>query len=357
MRIQVIRAGQLAGDLAARWVQIQRANPDLSSPCFSLQFVLALATVRDDVHVAVILQQGRVVGFFPFHLSRLKIGRPIGLGLSDFHGVVTEPGIQLSPEALLASCDMVRWRFDHLVSGQSGFEGMVTNWQRSPQIRTDIGWDSYQQHLDTKARKQFKESLRKLQKLEQDHGPVRYIEHTDSAEVLQTVFDWKSQQCRETGVTDYFSYAWTTALIRKLHLIQDPDFQGVLSCLYVGDRLAAVHFGMRTDRVWHFWFPAYDHNVAEYSPGLILLYQIIRSAAESGMRHIDLGKGMSTYKERVMNHHVLVGSGCVQRPSLLNRLIACTESLECRGDGTLLQNMLNVPARILGRIARERRYR
>jgi CelD/BcsL family acetyltransferase involved in cellulose biosynthesis len=357
MRIQVIQVDELSDELAARWGQIQRTNAYLISPFFSLQFTQAVAYVRNDVRVAVMRQHDQVVGFFPFHQSGFRIARPIGLGLSDFHGMIVEPDLNWSAEDLLAGCNQVRWRFDHLVCGQAGFDGAANDWQPSPQIRTDIGWDGYQQQLDTKARKQFKESQRKLQKLQQDHGAIRFEQHTDSTDVLNAVFALKSHQCRETGVTDYFSFAWTTALIRKLHSIQDADFQGVLSCLYVGDQLAAVHFGIRTDRAWHFWFPAYTDQFSAYSPGLILLYEIIRAAATSGIQHIDLGKGVSTYKERVMNDQVLVGSGCVQRPSLLNRLISCAESLEARRVGWCLQPVLNLPGRVVRRVARQHRFR
>jgi CelD/BcsL family acetyltransferase involved in cellulose biosynthesis len=89
----------------------------------------------------------------------------------------------------------------------------------------------------------------------------------------------------------------------------------MLSLLYAGERLVAGHFGMRGRSVWHYWFPAYDPEVAKYSPGLILLLKMAEHAPSLGVRTIDLGKGMSLYKQRLMNASVLLASGSVELPS------------------------------------------
>ena len=65
------------------------------------------------------------------------------------------------------------------------------------------------------------------------------------------------------------------------HLLVTPgggDFQGVLSGLYIGEKLVAAHFGMRSRRVLHWWFPAYDPELGKYSPGAQLLLELSRAA-------------------------------------------------------------------------------
>ena len=89
---------------------------------------------------------------------------------------------------------------------------------------------------------------------------------------------------------------------------------GVLSLLYAGDRLIAGHFGMRSRQTWHYWFPSYNPEVAEYSPGLILLLKMAEQAPTIGVSIIDLGKGMSPYKERLMNSWSSLASGRLESP-------------------------------------------
>jgi CelD/BcsL family acetyltransferase involved in cellulose biosynthesis len=89
----------------------------------------------------------------------------------------------------------------------------------------------------------------------------------------------------------------------------------MLSLLYAGERLLASHFGIRGRTVWHYWFPTYDPLMARYSPGLILLLKMAEHAPSLGVCTIDLGKGMSLYKERLMNTSVSLAHGSVELPS------------------------------------------
>jgi CelD/BcsL family acetyltransferase involved in cellulose biosynthesis len=87
--------------------------------------------------------------------------------------------------------------------------------------------------------------------------------------------------------------------------------QGIVSSLYFGDRLAAVHFGFSSGNILHWWFPAYDTALGKYSPGMILLLETIRAAYGSGIARIQLGKGEERYKlsfmtgSRVLNESTI----------------------------------------------------
>jgi hypothetical protein len=127
-------------------------------------------------------------------------------------------------------------------------------------------------------------------------------------------------------------------------------FSGVLSALYVGNRLAAVHLGMRSFGVLHFWFPAYDPELGKYSPGLVLLVEMARAAAALGIRRIDLGRGNERYKRSLMSGAIPLAEGAVDlRPAaaLLQRgWLHMRESL--RG------SLLHLPARYVVRSIRRR---
>ena len=87
----------------------------------------------------------------------------------------------------------------------------------------------------------------------------------------------------------------------------------MLSAMYVDDQLLAVHFGMRTKDVLHWWFPAYDPQYHRYSVGLLLLLHMARST-ELGFKYIDLGKGPEPYKQSMKTGQVdLLEGGIDQR--------------------------------------------
>jgi CelD/BcsL family acetyltransferase involved in cellulose biosynthesis len=112
-------------------------------------------------------------------------------------------------------------------------------------------------------------------------------------------------------VPDIFIHPWVVNLLRLIHATQHEEFAGMLSALYAGDELVAAHFGMRSRTVWHYWFPCFRREFAKYSPGLVLLLEMIRSAPPLGVRLIDFGKGDNLYKRRFMNTAIPIAEGAV----------------------------------------------
>lgn len=357
MRFNVIKGRELTAALTQRWTEIQESCVDLASPYFRPEFTEHVAAVRDDVSVGVLEDDdGRIVGFFPFHRRRGGIGRPIGLGLSDYHGVISEPDAQWTVEDLLGGCGLVRYEFDHLPATQSQFAASHRAVEDSPIIALAGGYESFETSRDKAGRKQLREIERKRARCEEEVGPIEFVRHTADVDVLHTLMDWKSDQCQRSGTVDYFSLSWCRGLIECIHANRGAEFGGILSCLYADGSLAAAHFVMRSRRVWHSWFPVYNHEFHAYSPGLILLLEMIRAAADEGVEHIDLGKDISTYKKRFMTSAIQVAEGCAEVPSLLNSARHLRDRAEQWSRSSIFRPVLRIPGRVVKSIERRRRY-
>jgi CelD/BcsL family acetyltransferase involved in cellulose biosynthesis len=157
---------------------------------------------------------------------------------------------------------------------------------------------------------------RKANKLAREVGPLRFEPHTSDPRVLSRVYALKSEQCRRTGVVDFFALPWTHSLIDRVLSTKLPHFSGMLSALYAGEHLVAAHVGMRSERVWHWWFPVYVPAFAKYSPGGILLLKLAEQAAASGLEYVDLGKGDDAYKTAFHNRAIMLAEGRAARHSL-----------------------------------------
>src|SRR5262249_9210723 len=148
---------------------------------------------------------------------------------------------------------LIAWDFDHLIAAQRCFAPFHCEVGVSPQINLSDGFDAYSRANHCVKREQYQ-----IRRLERDYGPLRFVSHSADQAALQQLLTWKSQQYRTTGASDIFALSWITLVLREIHKSQDRYFAGMLSPLYAGDRLVALHFGMRSESVLHSWFSAYN---------------------------------------------------------------------------------------------------
>ena len=347
---RLMRPAELDADLIERWRTIQRAEPLFASPYFCPEFTQCVGAVRDDARVVVIENDGRVVGFFPFQTGALRTGRPIGGPLSDFHGVIATPDSAWSPNDLLRAAKLPVWAFDHQVGSGRKFEPHVRTRVASPEIDLSAGYGAYVQGRRDAGSDYIPKTEGLARKLARDLGPVKFSLNENTPEAVRTLLEWKSQQYLEAGTTDAFGVVWTRALLERVLASQGAEFAGLCSLLKVDGRIVAGHIGMRSASVFHYWFPTYDPAYAKFSTGIILLLRMAEALAPDGIRKIDLGKGESLYKQRLMTGAIEVAEGDLERASVLAKLRQFRRYAETReqqgGAGSAVQLALRVMRRM-----------
>jgi CelD/BcsL family acetyltransferase involved in cellulose biosynthesis len=328
MKFSLMSGSELGAEHRSAWLELQRHNPELASPYFCPEFSMAVAAVRDDVMITVLEDGGRVVGFFPFQRGRFGAGRPVGGILSDYHGAILPAGATFDVDGLLRESRLGLWAFDHLIASQSSFAPYHRVSTVSPALDLSRGYAAYRERLKAAGRNRATQFDRKARKLEREVGPLRFEAHTTDRRVLSQVLAWKSEQCKRTGVADFFALSWTRDLVERILAIREPHFSGELSALMAGDHLVAAHLGMRSSRAWHWWFPVYDHDFGQYSPGGILLLRVAEEVARQGVEMLDLGKGDDSYKTSFADCEIPLAEGCAVRPSIATSLRFARETSE-----------------------------
>jgi CelD/BcsL family acetyltransferase involved in cellulose biosynthesis len=320
MKVHIIPGHSFDNALTQRWREIQASNPSLRSPFFSPGFTACAASVFEQIEIAVIKEGTNTVAIFPYERTSGNVAIPVGRHMSDYHGLISAQGFQCNGQVLLRKCGLNRWNFDHLPFEQTRvFQGARSE-DVSPLIDLSRGFASYSSERQSSGSELFSQYRMKLRRVERDIGEVRFEASSLDKTILNSVLAWKSSQYVETGLQDLFQLAWARTLLERVFDSRSDDFSGVLSLLYAGEHLIAGHFGMRSQTVWHWWFPAYNQDMAKYSPGLILLVKMAEFASnERRLCEIDLGKGLSTFKSRFMNRSNCVTSGSTVRPFLAFR--------------------------------------
>ena len=323
MKTTIISGKSLTPEHLLLWSHFQQSNAALANPYFCPEFTSAVAEVREDAWVGILKEAGEIVGFFPFQRGKLPIGQPVGYTLCDYQGLIVKPGVDWDAAELLRGCGLKIWNFDNLIASQLPFQRFHKLKTESLLINLPDGYKGYES--ERRANPNWKsnsnwiqQTSRKMRKFEREVGALRFEAHVADASLLRLLMRWKSEQYARLGTFDRFEIEWIVKLIERLHGTQNETFAGMLSVLYVGEEVAALHFGMRSVSVWHYWFPTYNHQFQKYSPGLILLLKMIEAAESLGIQTIDLGKGDESYKQRLINSTVPLAEGSVEIPSLIS---------------------------------------
>jgi len=332
MNVSVLTADQLTADHLAAWRVLQSADPALRSPFFCPEFTQAVARVRDDVRVAVVDSDSGPRALFPFQQAARRRAVPIGFPFSDYHGVIAAADLRWTPVELLRGCGLSAYDFRYVPIEQSQFAEFETLREESPAI------DLSDYQVGSK-------EGRKLRKLGREVGEVCFLPHTNDRGAVEQLIRWKRQRFRQTGVSDQFKDDWIRRLLFELQGVDEPAFEGRLSALYAGERLVAAHLGVRSADVWHWWFPAFDADLGKYSPGLLMLLELIKRAQAEGFREFDFGVGDEGFKHRLANSSIPVMRGSVSR-SPLRRLAMHARSA---ARNLVVKSPLNGPMRALDR--------
>lgn len=309
LNLEVIDAGDLSADLVAAWERIQQSAPELRHPMVSTGFMLSVARHRSDVRIGVLRAGRGVIGFFPYQQERGGVGRPVGFRLNDYQAAILAPDADIDVAWMLRRCGLSSWHFDHLIATQRSFAAGHFLLEDSPYIDLSQGLDAYVASIAGRAR--WKSSMRNQERMAREAGPVRFEFHTTDDAAFRSLLEWKTGQIRRHGKRSVFEWPWVIDTLEALRVTSDPYCSGVLSALYAGDRLAAVHFGIRSREVLHWWITTYNQELKAYSPGALLLVRVIEEAARLGIRRIDLGKGSEPYKEKLQSDATPLASGAV----------------------------------------------
>ena len=311
MKIEILPAAQLNSDQLSAWSRLQRADPSLANPFFRPEFALTVAAERPGVDVAVWTQGGEPVGFLPFERNKSRTGRAVGYYINQFQGVIARPDFVCSPRDFVRAAGLRRWRFDHLSASQQAFAPFQYITNTSPYLDLSQGFEHYHRSRGKSATKFVSHIFQKDRKAGRDLGEVRMeVNSTDRGALLQ-LLEWKIEQYRRTHMPCVFHLDWVVRLHERLLAQQSEDFSGVLFNLYMGGKLAAGFFSLRSHNLLQGSVLGYDRELGQYAPGFVLLMRVAQMANAMGITRIDMGAGSDEYKEKLASGFEQVTEGTV----------------------------------------------
>jgi CelD/BcsL family acetyltransferase involved in cellulose biosynthesis len=156
------------------------------------------------------------------------------------------------------------------------------------------------ERMGSNSRKKLRQKERQLSAL----GPVAFQRARTPAEidrVLEAFFQQKGARMREQGLSNAFDAAGVKEFTRAAAHEIDPDTGEPIIELYaasVGDTIIATFGGIVADGRFSGMFNSIaGSEFRNYSPGELLLANVIRMCCERGLDKFDLGIGDAAYKQ------------------------------------------------------------
>jgi CelD/BcsL family acetyltransferase involved in cellulose biosynthesis len=263
---------------------------------------------------------GEAKAFLPARVGRVT-AMPVGAPLCDYQGLVAAADAEIDGRRLLAALGVQRLDFSALMLEAPGLSGCVRGRAVSHVIDLRQGYDVYAAGREAAGTDILKDGAKKHRKLEREHGEVQFTAENMSIADFNQLLAWKQAQYAETGQTDLLACDWPPKLLRSLFESGSPSLRGVLFTLHAGGKLAAAHYALCTPTIAHAWFIAHDASLQRYSPGVVLITEVLRWAAGRRMAEVDLGAGDYRFKLSLANTQRPIGHGFVGRfaPATLMR--------------------------------------
>ena len=311
LQIEVVKADQLTVADRVLWRAMVDGNPDLASPYFRWEFTEIAARISPNAAVAIFSRGGRTIGYFP-HQRRGSAIQPLGAPMNDYHGVIAMPGEAPSLATVAGLLNAPRLN----VSAWVGPSGAGELRETLMTVTPEEGFDAWYAGRRQTWSKYFKDKERARRSLETELGPIRVERGLTDPALLDQLIGLKRDQYARTGRHDIFACGWTRDLLHGLMDSKHEDFGASMAVLWAGDRLTAIEYSLHAGDRYHFWFPAYQPQLARCSPGILLTVDTMRLACDAGFRVFDFGFGGEGYKKYFCNATQTVREAVILKPGV-----------------------------------------
>lgn len=311
MKYKFYRPDEMSAEQWQIYAALRDARDVYDDPFFDPDFARLVGEVREDTRIGFASDRDGVFAIWPMHIRPGNWARPIGSPFSDWNGPILADNVELSVQEILAGFD---------VSGLTtqGFrvrhKGGPTRLNRVGSNLSDLsaGWDLFLQEQQRLWPKHFKKMRRIYRNLDRDFSDVQFNWDDRSDANYQRMLELKQNQYARTGYHDVLKAPWTRALLDRLRTFEGPRLRARLITLSFDGEHASSEFDLQSDTVLHGWITAFEQRFKSYSPGHLLVQELLPRMCEEGLTSYDSGPGLDQYKRHYSNVQVPVETGVVQ---------------------------------------------
>lgn len=331
MSLQVSRKrfDQLGARELDAWIELLPADALSASLFMHPEFCEAAHRILGPVEVVVVEDKGRIIGMVPLNRANglrgwLRGYTQVAQDISDGFCFPIEDSYIFRGADFLEQAGIWAGFFTHFVVGKSIRNcqiGAITKTYLVRHQESDLDlWSS----LKERSRRFWSDTERCARRLNERPGGYHFHWQSPNPERdLKILIRLKLDQYARTDKHGAALFQVSHQEFLKFLVSKTTvGLSAPLSVLYWGDQLIAAHLGLFGAGRLHYWFPVYEPAHAKYSPGKVLLSEIMRRSKQLGVDVIDFGEGHADYKEAVATEthdlaKAVVASGVLGALSML----------------------------------------
>jgi len=179
-------------------------------------------------------------------------------------------------------------------AGQAGWRFSIEQLQHSPYICLPGNWEAYLASIDSKQRHEIR---RKMRRLEESGLPTRWYMVTEGDQVDQEIEDYMGLMAQDADKARFLTPAMREHMRLAVHCAFDHGCLNLAFLEIDGKKVACYLSFDYLNRMW-VYNSGIDMNYVQYSPGWVLLGNLLRWANENHISEFDFMRGDEKYKYR-----------------------------------------------------------
>lgn len=263
--------------------------------------------------VVVVSDSRRPLALLPFGIRKaggVRVLEFLGGGQSDYNVPLILPEVS-TPDQFRALWNKV---LDELPAHDVRyFLRMPQQWEGRQNVFLDIAfsfceglayaatlpdsWDEFRHGLPSKFQKDNARMIRRLSEM----GRLEFVVAKTASEfgrIVEAMFAQKERRYKETGTRNILADINTRAFYSELGECVGGDVKVHLSALMLDGEILATHLGAFHRGRFYYLFPAFaGEGWAKFSPGRLLLENLVQWAIANQLRIFDFTIGGEAYKE------------------------------------------------------------
>lgn len=297
---RLVRYDELTEALIEDWRKLLAENTDFDSALLTPEFAALVSTVRDDARILLIERAGRLQALLAMHKRPGGVARPLGAPFSDYSGPLVRKGVDIDLSRMLSLARVPAYESATTLSvrpreedakcflGQEDSHIIRPAHQSGPELLEQ------QRALHPK---RFKNFRRLHSQFEREVGPLKFRFGRPSVDELTTLLNFKSQQFLASGYVDLTQATEPVALLSAVA----GSEHSFIAALTSDGAFVSGHFGFKCGKQFHPWISAFDPQWSAYSPGILLLLDILHHWDAMDLDTYDLAGGHEHYKKYFAN--------------------------------------------------------